>query len=437
MSNDDTPDSNIYKLEDFQRNGNKPPPLSKEEADELLKDLAKLPPGIEFAKLRSKAARWLGVRCRDVDVELRARSETSELLYPYWAVASWPEEVDGDALVRNIVQLIRRYVVCSHDDALAVALWIVFAWAHDAATFSPMLVVTSAEPNSGKTTLLSIIAYLTPRPIRTVEITEAALFRALEKYHPTFVIDEFDSVLANQERAVLRSIFNSGHTRGDGIMRVNKDKDFAIETFSTFGPKAMGMIERRLPDAFKTRCIFIELRRRKKAEKISRFQHNDTAELADLRSRLCRWSADNVAALRNADPAMPDEFENRSGDNWRMQFAIADFCGEEWSERARAAAVKTTRASDSSSAKARLLAAIRKLWPEGTDAMHSHELVEKLTSDPTSEWAEWSRGKPITQNRVAKMLENFHIFPDRVRVDGRQARGYLRTWFEDAWERYL
>jgi hypothetical protein len=60
-------------------------------------------------------------------------------------------------------------VVFSDEQASAVALWITFAWTHEAHTHSPILLATSAEANCGKTTLLSVVRFLTPpsRPAAT------------------------------------------------------------------------------------------------------------------------------------------------------------------------------------------------------------------------------------------------------------------------------
>jgi putative DNA primase/helicase len=362
-------------------------------------------------------------------------------LYGHWITDPWPDPVDGDSLLRDIISCLRRYVVCSYDDALAVALWVVFSWIHDAATHSPMLVMTSAEPNSGKTTALAVISFLVPRSIRSVEISEAALYRSIELWHPTFVIDEFDSVLANDDKAALRSVINSGHTRGDGVIRcVGDDKTPGL--FSTFGPKAIGMIGRRLPSATQTRCIFIELHRRKKGETIERFAYADDAELGDLRRRLRRYSMDNEDALRNAKPTkFPAGFENyRPGDNWRLQFAIADLAGEDWGDDARAVAIKIERASDSATAGERLLAATRKIrdgLKNGEEAIGSKALIDELTAQPDSEWAEYRHGKPITQVQLARLLKPYRIFPAQVRVGGQQVRGYEWSWFEDVWSRYV
>jgi putative DNA primase/helicase len=421
-------------------------PDEKEKAkaadDALIESLAKLRPGIAFARQRKKAAKRLGVPPSAIDAELEARREKEVApLHGHWIVEPWPDPVDDDSLLRDIIMRLRRHVVCSHDDALAIALWIMLSWVHDeVATHSPMLVITSAEPMSGKTTALAVVSLLIPRSIRSVEITEAALYRSIRRWQPSFALDEFDGVLASDDKAALRSVMNSGHTRGDGVLRINKEKNNEPEIFPTFCPKAIGMVGRKLPPATLTRCIFVELRRRKRDETVERFKHTDDSELGDLRRRLYRWSLDNEDKLRGASPSIPAELENRYNDNWRLQLAIADLAGEDWGDQARLAAVKIERASDSTTVNARMLAATRTILSEigdGQDAIGSQHLIDNLTADPDSEWAEWRHGKPVTQAQLARLLKPFRIFPEPVRIGGQQVRGYRRSQFEDAWSRYL
>src|SRR5262249_1131899 len=154
------------------------------------------------------------------------------------------------------------HVVCSDDAALTIALWIVFSWVHDEiAVYSPILLITSAESESGKSTTMGVISFLMPRCISSVEISEAALYRAIERWHPSFAIAALDNVLRSDEKMGLRSVINSGHTRGSGVVRC-ADRTQVPEMFSTFAPKCIGMIGRKLPSQTLSRCIIIELRRR-------------------------------------------------------------------------------------------------------------------------------------------------------------------------------
>jgi hypothetical protein len=227
----------------------------------------------------------------------------------------------------------------------------------------------------------------------------------------------------------LRSVINSGHTRGQGVIRC-VEPDFTPQLFPTFCPKAVGMIGRKLPAATLSRCVFIGLRRRKSGERIERFLHIDDGELAQLRSRLARWSIDNENILRHAKPTMPKTFDNRRGDNWRLQFAIADLAGEDWGEHAREAAGRLERASDTTSIGAQLLADIKHIFDEECrDCILSAVLVEKLKEDDELPWAGWGKGnKGLTQNSLASLLSGGG-------GRGRGSRG--GSAFEDAWARYL
>jgi hypothetical protein len=417
--------------------------------DELLDALARMPKGIKRGRERKRLKEELGVSFSDIDAEIEARqveAETKALLHGWWFVEPWPEPVDGDSLLRDIIRRIRRNVICSDDIALTGALFGMFSWVHDdAATHSPMLCITSAEPESGKSTLLGLLALLMPRCIKTVDISKAALYRSIKLWQPSFAIDEFDDVLAasqDTDKAELRSVMNSGHVRGQGVLRCIGD-DKTPELFPTFAAKIIGMIGRKMPPQTASRCLFAELRRRKKGEQIDEFKHEDDSELGDLRRRLRRWSMDNVDTLRAAKPSMP-EFLNRRADNWRLLFAIADLCvgPEDWGERARTAAGKIESGADSRTASTLALAAIKAIFDSsGNDAIGSEDLCAKLAADPNSEWAEWGKScKPITQNQLARLLKGHGIRPDQVRPEalgGKQIRGYQRAMFEDAWARYL
>ena len=210
------------------------------------------------------------------------------------------------------------------------------------------------------------------------------------------------------------------------------------------------MIGRKLPTTTLSRCIFVELRRRRKSESIERFAHKDDAELAQLRSRLARWAADSEEALCAANAVMPETFDNRRADNWRVMLAIADLAGEDWGDNARLAASRLEGASDITSIGQRLLADIKRIFDEdGCEAILSAKLVEKLKEDQEQPWAEWGRGKGLTQNSLAVLLGGgggrgrgtrggFGMHSDTVHpARGVQGKGYKRSQFKDAWERYL
>jgi hypothetical protein len=429
---------------------------AKAEAGEqaIIDELSRLDP-IAYDRRRNGAAEQMGIRRGTLDNEVNARraqrgqEEGPPPLFGHWVVEPWPSPVNTGELIFALVERLKRHVILTDDEALTVALWILFAWVHDmAATHSPILLVTSAEANSGKTTLVNVVGFLVPRALVCVEISEAVLFRGIELWQPTIIVDEADVILTNNEP--LRSVINTGWTRGSSVPRCIGDAN-TPHAFPTFCPKVIGMKGKRLPDTTLSRSIIIEMRRKKPGEKAMHFRSVDDAGLAELRQRALRWASDNGEKLEGAEPEMPPGFDNRLGDNWELLLAIADFAGGEWPARAREAAVKLSKVVEATSTGTQLLAAIKVIFDgpkEGSgegytqldplDAISSAELVAQLGADEGSRWHEFRGGKPITQFQLARELKSFHIYPEKVTPTGlKQTRGYARTQFEDAWERYL
>jgi putative DNA primase/helicase len=246
---------------------------------------------LEYQRQRSSAAKELGIGVPALDrlvskkrIELAA--EAAPPLFSHWAVKPWPEPIDLDVLLQRIVEKIRRHVVMSEDQAVAVALWVALTWVHEtAAVHSPILLVTSAEANSGKSTLVGLVGFLARNALLSVSITGPALFRSIEKWQPTFAIDEADTAFIKNDD--LRAVVNSGWTRGQSVIRCDPETN-EPRTYSTFCPKAIAMKGRKLPDTTLSRSITIELKRRLPKEIADDFDHVDDTELSDLRRQLAR-----------------------------------------------------------------------------------------------------------------------------------------------------
>src|SRR5207247_1181153 len=93
----------------------------------------------------------------------------------------WPEPVEGAVLLDEIVCTLKRYLALSKGAAEGVALWVMYAWTHEAAEISPILNVSSPEKQCGKTTMFEILAAILPRMIFTSNITPGSLFRIIER----------------------------------------------------------------------------------------------------------------------------------------------------------------------------------------------------------------------------------------------------------------
>ena len=227
-----------------------PPPPDDTETETELKRLLKLS-GIEYARARKAAAKNLGIPAGTLDKEINERHKQEKeaetpAAWPHWVVEAWPEPINSEHLLQALIGHIRKYVVLTPEQAIVVALWVIFTWVHDkVAVRSPILLVTSPEPNCGKSTLLGVIGYLVRQSLVSVLIKGPALFRSIEKWHPTFVIDEADTALVSNDD--LKEVVNSGWTRGPTVVRCHPETLDPCP-FSTFAPKAIGMKGRNLPD---------------------------------------------------------------------------------------------------------------------------------------------------------------------------------------------
>jgi hypothetical protein len=249
---------------EWQPGDDKPIAAATSEDEALLVELAALSP-LDYAKRRKRAAIRLGISVSDLDrfvAPLRDEKKFDKIvmLYEHWHVLPWDEVVDGEMLFRALSECIRSFVVMTEAQATTVTLWVVYSWLHEFerfATHSPTLLPRSVERDSGKTTLLGVISFLVRRALNSVEISGAALFRSIAKWQPTIILDEADDVL--NDNADLRSVLNSGWTRGQTVIRCHPDTH-EPESFPTFGPKALGMKGDNLPDTTLSRSLAIDLK---------------------------------------------------------------------------------------------------------------------------------------------------------------------------------
>jgi putative DNA primase/helicase len=350
----------------------------------------------------------------------------------------WPEALAAAELADRIVEILKQFVVMSVHARRATALWILFAWGLDAFDIAALLAITSATKRSGKTTLLEIIGMLVPKPLAASNISPSAVFRAVEAFKPTLLIDEADTFLAGNDE--LRGILNAGHRRSSAfvVRTVKTDDEHEPKRFCTWGAKAIALIG-KLPGTLEDRSIVVELRRRAPDERISRFRSRAVKELCDpLRRQACRWAADSIEALKKLEPDMPAGLNDRAADNWLPLLAIADHCGAKWPEHAREAAKVLSAAVDEAedSAIVDLLRELKDLF-ESRDRISSADLAEHLGKQSEKRWADWRHGKPINERQIARLLAPLKIKPTSIRIGDKTPRGYLAEWFNDAFARYI
>ena len=348
----------------------------------------------------------------------------------------WPEAVDGAALLDDLAHTYRRFVSLPDGGAAALALWIVFTYALDAFDVAPILALCSPLKRCGKTTTEDLTAALAKRPLAAANITVAALYRTVEQFAPTLIVDEADTFLLTN--LALRGIINSGHTRATAF--VIRTAGHEPRLFSTWGARMIALIG-RLPATLEDRAIVLPMRRRAPGETVDRIRRIDLRRQLDpLRRRAVRWVADHRAALQAADPAMPEELDDRQADNWRPLLAIADEAGSAWPDLACSVARTLSGAvvEADTAAPVQLLADLYDLFATTrADKLATAAIIRHLIMLEERPWADYAEGQPLTPRHLAKLLEGFRIKAKQIRQGADTRKGYLRSDFTDAFRRYL
>lgn len=347
----------------------------------------------------------------------------------------------GAAVLRDVLVFFERHLAVSDEARVVLAVWAAHTHAIEMFGTTPYLHVTSAEPESGKTRVLELLDLLCREPIRTSSITLAATFRAIHELKPTLLLDEVDNLLADRTaKAELLGILNDGYRSGGTVLRMGGSKMTTLERFEVFCPKAFAGLRDLPSEALRSRCLRIEVKRRKQDEPGGGFVFEDEQEAGHaLRDRLADWIRDNPNELRGKRPERIDGIRDRTWESVRPLVVVSDAAGGEWPRRLRAAvmALVATTAGEARSSGVQLLADVRRLFDEsGGDAFTKAELLQALLALDDAPYAEWEN---FTTNRLSRTLRRYEVPGNAFVHDktGKSHRGWKREHFAEPWERYI
>lgn len=406
------------------------------DADRLAR-LAGLSP-IEYDRQRDAAAKAMNIRSSTLDKmvkELRQEKSSTEGI-DFDDVEPWPHPVEPALLLSDLVGTVKRFIICPDETAHAAALWIAMTWFMDVVQVAPLAVITAPEKRCGKSQLLFLLGRLVHRPLAASNITPAALFRAVDAWKPTLLVDEADAFMRDNEE--LRGLLNCGHTRDSAyIVRVVGD-DHTPKRFNVWGAKALAGIG-HLADTIMDRSIVLELRRKLPHEEVLRLRHAEPGLFDDLSAKLARFATDTRERLRRCRPDLPNALHDRAQDNWEPLLAIAEMAGGEWPQIARHAALKLSGSTDDGGTVGNeLLADIREiLESKRLTRISTADLITALCDDDEKSWATFNRGKQITPRQVAKKLKEYGIASKNLRLNYEVVKGFEHEQFKEAFARYL
>lgn len=165
-----------------------------------------------------------------------------------------------DALLAEIQSFIHRYVDVSDLYEKVASYYVLLSWVYDAFNELPYLRLRG-DPGSGKTRFLLTVGSLCYKPIfASGASTVSPLFRILDAFRGTLVMDESDFRLSD-ERAEIVKILNNGNARGFPVLRSEAmpSGEYNPTAYAVFGPKLVATRSHFEDRALESRCLTEEM----------------------------------------------------------------------------------------------------------------------------------------------------------------------------------
>lgn len=231
----------------------------------------------------------------------------------------------GTLVVRMLESFFLDYVILPVGVPFVLAVWALGTYVFDIFDSYGYLSVTSPTKRCGKTRLAEILELLCARPLMSVNVSEAALFRSIAEDQPTVIIDEAEALRnRNSERSqYLLSILQAGFRKGAVVLRC-VGQDHEVEKFPVYCPKIVLAIG-SFPDTLRDRSVLISMRQRLPDEELSRFRRRIAAVLAaGTVHAVSVWAdAHKEEIAKSYSKQKLDFLQDREADIWDPLFAIA------------------------------------------------------------------------------------------------------------------
>lgn len=162
-----------------------------------------------------------------------------------------------DDLIHEIENYIHHYSDFSKEFQEWASWWVLMTWVYDRLP-SVSYLRFLGDWGTGKSRALDTVGGVCYKRTKiTGAVTAAAIYRVLDRFRGTLIIDENDMENKSEIAGILTKILNSGIERGSPIIRCLKEDETAydIQTFQVFGPKLFATRNRFEDMALESRCL--------------------------------------------------------------------------------------------------------------------------------------------------------------------------------------
>jgi DNA primase catalytic core len=196
-----------------------------------------------------------------------------------------PRQGDLPMVFGEVDRILRQYLdLDEHSTYLYLAAWIVGTYFFPLFNYYPYLHLTGTK-NVGKSKTMMLMSCLCFNAVASASMSSAALFRAVEAWRSTVLMDETE-FLHSREYSDKRLIINGGFQKGSTVTRTEKEGDkYRVRQFENFCPKAFASIE-GLDDTLASRTVQIFMHRSYSDEIKEREVRLDDPVFQDIRDEL-------------------------------------------------------------------------------------------------------------------------------------------------------
>ncbi len=201
-------------------------------------------------------------------------------------------------LFSEIQAFIHRYLELPADFEEIASLYVLLTWVYEFAPSIPYLRVIG-DWGTGKTRFLQVAGAICFRPIfASGATTPAPIFRILEQFRGTLVLDEADFRDSSSWMEMVK-LLNNGYRPGMPVLRADKENGkWYPRSYQVFGPK---LIATRYPfkdEALESRCLTAEMMPLTRDEIPRILPPAFNTEVHDLRAKLLTFRLANLTQLK-------------------------------------------------------------------------------------------------------------------------------------------
>ncbi|HAJ33334.1 MAG TPA: hypothetical protein DCK79_08155 [Candidatus Atribacteria bacterium] len=200
--------------------------------------------------------------------------------------------LDIARLTTEIDAFIKSYLEMPLDsDYMILSMWIFHTYLIEKFNTTPILYFYGVK-ETGKSRAGEVLSELAFRAQRLTSLTEATLFRSVELFKPTLIIDEI-KLLGKGGNQGLADLIKTTYKRGLKVSRINLNKygEDQIEYYDTFTPLVICTTE-AIPDIIESRCILFIMQKNSNPQIERKI---DIKWANDLRERLTVFRANYMA----------------------------------------------------------------------------------------------------------------------------------------------